>query len=161
MVSEINPSLSTTRTAFRASSTDAGVALQHRQPTERALGRAQNWAGFHGWPVHRSCSGGKHRRTEMNARTDSQQPASAAPRRQVSVLLRQAIEHLAPHAGGVYIYGTFGAGGYAAAILDTADAQVIGIDRDAKAIAGGRAMAETSGGRLTLVEGRFAALDRI
>ena len=77
------------------------------------------------------------------------------------MLLRQAIKHLGPRAGGVYIDGTFGAGGYAAAILDTADARVIGIDRDARAIAGGRAMAETSGGRLTLVEGRFAALDRI
>ena len=97
----------------------------------------------------------------MNARTDSQQPASVAPTRHVSVLPRQAIGHLAPRAGGVYIDGTFGAGGYAAAILDTADTRVIGIDRDAKAIANGRALVEASGGRLTLVEGRFAALDQI
>jgi 16S rRNA (cytosine1402-N4)-methyltransferase len=79
----------------------------------------------------------------------------------VPVLLRQAIAYLAPHDGGVYIDGTFGAGGYAAAILNTADARVIGIDRDPSAIADGRAQAEASGGRLSLVEGRLAALDAI
>jgi 16S rRNA (cytosine1402-N4)-methyltransferase len=81
------------------------------------------------------------------------------PSRHVPVLRRQAIDYLAPRDGGVYIDGTFGAGGYAAAILDAADAQVVGIDRDANAVAGGRAQAEASGGRLKLVEGRFAALD--
>jgi len=85
----------------------------------------------------------------------------AGPTRHVSVLLRQAIDYVAPRDGGVYIDGTFGAGGYAAAILGAADARVIGIDRDANAIAGGRALVEASGGRLILVEGRFAALDAI
>jgi len=97
----------------------------------------------------------------MNAPAGSQQPASAAPMQHVPVLRRQAIAHLAPHDGGVYIDGTFGAGGHAAAILDTADVRVIGIDRDPRTIAGGRALVEASGGRLTLVEGRFAALDHI
>jgi 16S rRNA (cytosine1402-N4)-methyltransferase len=83
------------------------------------------------------------------------------PARHVPVLLRQAVDSLAPCDGGVYIDGTFGAGGYAAAILDAADARVIGVDRDANAIAEGQAQAEASGGRLTLVEGRFAALDAI
>ncbi len=85
----------------------------------------------------------------------------AGPTRHVPVLLRHAIDYLAPRDGGIYIDGTFGAGGYAAAILGTADARVIGIDRDASAIAGGRAQVEASGGRLILVEGRFAALDAI
>src|SRR5260370_29224150 len=85
----------------------------------------------------------------------------AGPTRHVSVLLRQAIDYVAPRDGGVYIDGTFGAGGYAAAILGAADARVIGIDRDANAIAGGRALVEASGGRLILVEGRFAALHAI
>src|SRR5258708_36296566 len=81
--------------------------------------------------------------------------------RHVPVLLRQAIDYVAPRDGGVYIDGTFGAGGYAATILDAADARVIGIDRDDGAIAHGRAQVEASGGRLILVEGRFAALDAI
>src|SRR5262245_57096408 len=85
----------------------------------------------------------------------------AGPTRHVPVLLRPAIGYLAPRDGGVYIDGTFGAGGYAAAILGAADARVIGIDRDASAVAAGRALVEASGGRLVLVEGRFAALDAI
>jgi len=81
--------------------------------------------------------------------------------RHVPVLLRHAIDYVAPRDGGVYIDGTFGAGGYAGAILGAAEARVIGIDRDASAIASGRAQGEASGGRLILVEGRFAALDAI
>jgi 16S rRNA (cytosine1402-N4)-methyltransferase len=67
---------------------------------------------------------------------------------------------LAPDAGGTFIDGTFGGGGYSAAIL-AAGASVIAIDRDAEAIAGGQAAVAASGGRLTLVEGRFSALDAI
>ncbi len=68
---------------------------------------------------------------------------------------------LAPAAGGTFIDGTFGAGGYTAAIL-ARGANVIAIDRDPTAIAAGaELMARAAGGRLTLVEGRFSALDAI
>jgi 16S rRNA (cytosine1402-N4)-methyltransferase len=90
------------------------------------------------------------------------EPSSAAdPARHVPVLLREVVAHLAPHDGGVYIDGTFGAGGYAAAALASADVRVLGIDRDPTAIAAGRVQVEASGGRLSLVEGRFGALDEI
>jgi 16S rRNA (cytosine1402-N4)-methyltransferase len=92
---------------------------------------------------------------------DTGPPAAAAPLRHVPVLLREVIASLAPHDGGVYIDGTFGAGGYTAAILAAAHAQVVGIDRDPTAIAAARAQAEAAAGRLTLVKGEFAALDRI
>jgi 16S rRNA (cytosine1402-N4)-methyltransferase len=97
----------------------------------------------------------------MIARTHLPEPASAGSTPHAPVLLREAIHYLAPRDGGVYIDGTFGAGGHATAILDAADTRVIGIDRDADAIASGRPQAEASGGRLTLVEGRFGALDTI
>ena len=42
-----------------------------------------------------------------------------------------------PRDGGVYIDGTFGAGGYTRAMLAAADCRVIGIDRDQSAIARG------------------------
>src|SRR5258708_12296179 len=84
--------------------------------------------------------------------------AVAGLTRHVPVLLRQAIDYLAPRDGGVYIDGTFGAGGYAAAILGAADVRVIGIDRDANAIAGGRAQLEPSAARLPLLQARFAPL---
>ena len=66
----------------------------------------------------------------------------------------------AASAGGIFIDGTFGAGGYTPAIL-AAGASVIAIDRDPSAIAAGAALVDESGGRLTLVEGRFSDLDAI
>jgi 16S rRNA (cytosine1402-N4)-methyltransferase len=67
---------------------------------------------------------------------------------------------LAPAAGGIFIDGTFGAGGYTKAMLDRG-ASVIAIDRDGSAIDAGGALERNAGGRLTLVEGRFSSLDRI
>ena len=81
--------------------------------------------------------------------------------RHIPVLGRQAIEMLAPRAGGVYLDATFGAGGYSRAILDTAGTRVIGIDRDRSAIAGGFELVDRSAGRLTLVEDRFSNLAEI
>ena len=80
--------------------------------------------------------------------------------RHVPVLIEEALRFLAPAAGGTYIDGTFGAGGYTRAMLD-AGASVIAIDRDPSAIAAGAHLAAQAAGRLTLVEGRFAELDRI
>jgi 16S rRNA (cytosine1402-N4)-methyltransferase len=98
----------------------------------------------------------------MIARTHPPPPppaGSSTPH--VPVLLRQAIDYIAPHDGGVYIDGTFGAGGHAIAILSAADTRVIGLDRDANAVAAGGPKVEAFGGRLILVEGRFGALDTI
>jgi 16S rRNA (cytosine1402-N4)-methyltransferase len=81
--------------------------------------------------------------------------------RHVPVLARQAVEFLDVRPGGVYIDGTFGNGGYSRAILAGADAQVIGIDRDQSAVANGAGLVEQANGRLTLVEERFSALDRV
>ncbi len=80
--------------------------------------------------------------------------------RHVPVLARPALELLNVRDGGIYIDGTFGAGGYTRAILAAADAQVIGIDRDQSAVANGAALVQSANGRLTLVEERFSALDR-
>jgi 16S rRNA (cytosine1402-N4)-methyltransferase len=97
----------------------------------------------------------------MIARTHSPPPAYAGLTPHVPVLLRQAIDYVAPRDGGVYIDATFGAGGHAVAILSAADTRVIGIDRDLNAVAAGRPRVEASGGRLILVQGRFGALDTI
>jgi len=82
------------------------------------------------------------------------------PALHVPVLIEEVMRFLAPEAGGIYIDGTFGAGGYTRAILGTG-ASVIAIDRDPTAIAGGAALREESEGRLTLVQGEFSDLDRI
>jgi 16S rRNA (cytosine1402-N4)-methyltransferase len=81
--------------------------------------------------------------------------------RHIPVLAPEALHFLAPRDGGIYIDGTFGAGGYSAAILDAADCAVIGIDRDQSAIARGFDLVDAANGRLTLIEGRFSRLDEL
>ena len=96
----------------------------------------------------------------MMSNSDSELPAvAAATAHHIPVLAREAIAQLNVREGGVYIDGTFGAGGYTRLILNAANAKVIGIDRDQSAVARGFGLVEAAGGRLTLVEERFSALD--
>lgn len=81
--------------------------------------------------------------------------------RHIPVMVREVIEALQPRAGGRYLDGTFGAGGYSAAMLDSAACQVIALDRDPDAIAAGQSMAEHYGERLRLIEGRFGDMDEL
>ena len=83
---------------------------------------------------------------------------SMSAQRHVSVLGREAVEWLAPRAGGIYVDATFGAGGYSRGILAVAGTKVIGIDRDRTAIAGGFELVDRSEGRLVLVQDRFSRL---
>src|ERR1043166_5416034 len=84
---------------------------------------------------------------------------AGGPARHIPVLGPQAIGCLNVRPDGIYVDGTFGAGGHTRALLATPGAQVIGIDRDRDAIAGGFDLVEQSDGRLTLVEDRFSRLD--
>lgn len=86
---------------------------------------------------------------------------AGGPALHVPVLGRPAVEFLQVRDGGIYIDGTFGAGGYTRAILNAADCTVIGIDRDQSAIALGADLVEQANGRLTLSEDRFSNLDAI
>jgi 16S rRNA (cytosine1402-N4)-methyltransferase len=86
---------------------------------------------------------------------------SPAVPRHVPVLGREAVDMLAPREGGVYVDGTFGAGGYSRMILDVPGTRVIGIDRDRTAIAGGFDLVERSDGRLTLIEDRFSHMEQV
>jgi 16S rRNA (cytosine1402-N4)-methyltransferase len=97
----------------------------------------------------------------MTAGGDALAAVAGGSDRHIPVLGDPAIDFLSIHDGGVYIDGTFGAGGYSRAILAAAKVQVIGIDRDQSAIAGGADLVETAQGRLTLVEDRFSNLDQV
>jgi 16S rRNA (cytosine1402-N4)-methyltransferase len=79
----------------------------------------------------------------------------------IPVLGREAVAHLAPRDGGVYVDATFGAGGYSRAILEVPGTRLIAIDRDRTAIAGGAGLVERFAGRLMLVEGRFSDLAEV
>jgi 16S rRNA (cytosine1402-N4)-methyltransferase len=79
----------------------------------------------------------------------------------IPVLCAPVLAALAPRAGGRYVDGTFGAGGYAIAVLEAADCLVHGIDRDPDALAIGRELARRFPGRLDLIEGRFGDMDSL
>jgi 16S rRNA (cytosine1402-N4)-methyltransferase len=81
--------------------------------------------------------------------------------RHIPVLGAEAVALLSPRDRGIYVDATFGAGGYSRAILDAADARVIGIDRDRTAVAAGFDLVDRSNGRLTLVEDRFSNLAEV
>jgi 16S rRNA (cytosine1402-N4)-methyltransferase len=71
------------------------------------------------------------------------------------VLLREVIEAIGPRDGAIYVDGTFGAGGYSTAILEAADCQVFGIDRDPMALKTGKELAKRFPGRLCLLGGCY------
>ncbi|OQM77343.1 16S rRNA (cytosine(1402)-N(4))-methyltransferase RsmH [Manganibacter manganicus] len=84
--------------------------------------------------------------------------AAGGPARHIPVLLTEVLGALAPKPGDLLIDGTFGAGGYARAILDTG-ASVVAIDRDPDAIEAGRVLEREADGRLRLVQAPFSTLD--
>ena len=73
----------------------------------------------------------------------------------VPVMLPEVLDALDIRDGAAYVDGTFGGGGYSAAILDAAPCTLFAIDRDPAAIARGAALAARHPGRLHLIEGRF------
>jgi 16S rRNA (cytosine1402-N4)-methyltransferase len=73
----------------------------------------------------------------------------------VPVMLPEVIRLMAPRVGGGYLDGTFGGGGYAAALLEAAHCTVWAIDRDPEAIARGAMLAARYPGRLHLLQGEF------
>ena len=79
----------------------------------------------------------------------------------VPVLLDAVLAALAPRDGATYVDGTFGAGGYSAALLAAARCRVLGIDRDPEAVRRGAALAAQHPGRLLLIEGRFGDMARL
>jgi 16S rRNA (cytosine1402-N4)-methyltransferase len=84
--------------------------------------------------------------------------AASESARHRPVMLAEILAALSPRDGGLYVDGTFGAGGYTRALLDAARCTVIGIDRDPAAIEAGADLGARSGGRLHLIEGRFGAM---
>jgi len=73
----------------------------------------------------------------------------------VPVLLPEMLGVLAPRDGGIYLDATFGGGGFAGAILQSAACTLWAIDRDPDAIARGASLAAQFPGRLHLIEGCF------
>ncbi len=73
----------------------------------------------------------------------------------VPVLRDEVIDQLHLAEGGIYVDGTFGAGGYTREILRRTSCFVCAIDRDPAAVRRGRRMARDFPGRLMMIHGRF------
>jgi len=78
----------------------------------------------------------------------------------VPVLLREAVELLAPSAGATFVDATVGAGGHAEACLEALgpEGRLLGIDRDAQALELARHRLARFGGRFVPVRGNHADL---
>ncbi|MEN5081175.1 16S rRNA (cytosine(1402)-N(4))-methyltransferase RsmH [Bosea sp. TWI1241] len=77
----------------------------------------------------------------------------------IPVLMDEALDALALKPGGRYLDGTFGAGGYARALLGREpQATLLALDRDPTAVAGAAALVTAMGGRLTVAQARFGDL---
>jgi 16S rRNA (cytosine1402-N4)-methyltransferase len=76
------------------------------------------------------------------------------------VLLRPLLQAVAP-VSGLWVDGTFGAGGYARGLLEAGADRVIGIDRDPTVFVMAADWAADYGPRLDLRQGTFDALDDI
>jgi 16S rRNA (cytosine1402-N4)-methyltransferase len=86
----------------------------------------------------------------MRRASHAEEPGGHRP-----VMLREILAVLNPRDGGIYVDGTFGAGGYSRALLEAADCTVWAVDRDPDALAAGVALTQHYRGRLNLVRGRF------
>jgi 16S rRNA (cytosine1402-N4)-methyltransferase len=74
----------------------------------------------------------------------------------IPVLLSEMLEALAPKEGEYYLDGTFGAGGYSRALLESAPCYVRALDRDASVIPHADALRTQYGERFSFRAGCFA-----
>ncbi|MEO1039704.1 MAG: 16S rRNA (cytosine(1402)-N(4))-methyltransferase RsmH [Pseudomonadota bacterium] len=77
------------------------------------------------------------------------------------VLLDEVLHWLEPREGGLYVDGTFGAGGYSRAVLGIHGTRVLGIDRDPTALAAAGLVKRAHPGRFAFAEGPFSVMEEI
>lgn len=76
----------------------------------------------------------------------------------IPVLAREVLAALSVQDGGVYVDGTFGAGGYSRLFLQSANCTVVAIDRDPSASVPAEALQKEFPGRLQLIISRFGEM---
>lgn len=77
------------------------------------------------------------------------------------VMLPEVLQALQPRDGETYVDGTFGAGGYTRAFLDSAACKVIAIDRDRDAQTRAKAFTEEYGARFEFIRGCFGDIKNL
>ena len=78
-----------------------------------------------------------------------------------SVLMAEVLETLAPQDGDLIVDATFGAGGYSRNILNHANCQVIGLDRDPNAQMAADQLAVGYGDRFKFIAGQFGDMQTL
>ena len=71
------------------------------------------------------------------------------------VLVEEVVSFLRPRPDGIYVDATVGLGGHAAALLAAGAGRLIGIDRDADALAIARRQLESGAARVELVHADY------
>ena len=79
----------------------------------------------------------------------------------IPVLIDEVIQALSPQKGDVYVDGTFGAGGYSRAVLNSADCTLLAIDRDPDALSRASAFKDAYRERFAMLPGCFGLMDQI
>ena len=79
----------------------------------------------------------------------------------IPVLLPEVVGALKPKDGGIYVDGTFGAGGYSRAILGAADCQLYAIDRDPTAEDAAKQVALSFPARFHFLPGCFGDMESL
>lgn len=81
--------------------------------------------------------------------------------RHVPVMLSEVLANLNPNDGGIYVDGTFGAGGYSAAILESARCTLFAVDRDPGTQIFAAPLAQKYGASFKLLAGNFADMETL
>lgn len=79
----------------------------------------------------------------------------------VPVLFEACMQALAPERGGLFVDGTLGGGGHAEGMLSRGNVSLIGIDKDAAAIARCKLRLASYAGRVTFVQNDFMQIAEI
>ncbi len=79
----------------------------------------------------------------------------------IPVLMNEVVAAMRPAPGEIYVDGTFGAGGYSRAVLESADCHIVAIDRDPQAIERADDLSTEFGERFTILSGCFGDMDRL
>ncbi len=86
--------------------------------------------------------------------------AGERARGHVPVLRAESLQALNLREGGIYVDGTFGAGGHARGILAVPDTRLVAIDRDPQAVALAEELASEFPGRVHVHHGRFSEMEQ-
>jgi 16S rRNA (cytosine1402-N4)-methyltransferase len=79
----------------------------------------------------------------------------------IPVLTAEALEHLQPGRGGLFVDCTVGLGGHSKALLEAGAARIIGFDRDLQALAAARATLAPWTDRVELVHADYRQIDDV